>query len=43
MQLYLRWVHSSLEKLMIVELVGRNGNLSVVGGVCLAGELYCVV
>lgn len=40
--MYLMCVHLFLEKLMIVELVGRNGNLSVVG-VCLTGELYCVV
>ena len=40
--MYLRWVHLFLDNLMIFELVGRNGNLSVVG-VCLTRELYCVV
>lgn len=40
--MYVKWVHLFLEKWMILELVGRNGHLAVVG-VCLTGELYCVV
>ena len=40
--MYVKWVHLFLENWMIIELVGRNVHLSVVG-VCLTGEWYCVV